>query len=43
MRTWRVILIIAENKPHTHHKTRLHTMKVYNNSKRETNNPLDFV
>ena len=43
MRTWRVILIIAENKPHAHHKTHLHTMKVYNNSKRETINPLDFV
>ena len=28
MRTWRVISIIAENKPHSHHKTLLHTMKV---------------
>ena len=30
MRTWRVISIIAENKLHAHHKTHLHTMKVYN-------------
>ena len=29
MRTWRVISIIAENKLHAHHKTHLHTMKVY--------------
>ena len=29
--TWCVISIIAENKPHTHHKVRLHIMKVYNN------------
>ena len=28
--TWRVISIIAENKPLAHHKTHLHTMKVYN-------------
>ena len=28
--TWRVISINAENKPHAHHKTHLHTMKVYN-------------
>ena len=28
--TWRVISIIAENKPHAHHKSHLHTMKVYN-------------
>ena len=28
--TWHVISIIAENKPHAHHKTHLHTMKVYN-------------
>ena len=27
-RTWRVISIIAENKPHAHHETHLHTMKV---------------
>ena len=25
-----VITIFAENKPHVHHKTHLHTMKVYN-------------
>ena len=30
MRTWRVISTMAENKPHAHHKTHLHTMKVYN-------------
>ena len=30
MRTWRVISIVAENKSHAHHKTHLHTMKVYN-------------
>ena len=30
MRTWRVISIIAENKPHSHNKTHLHTIKVYN-------------
>ena len=30
MRKWRVILIIAENKLHAHHKTHLHTVKVYN-------------
>ena len=30
MRTWHVISIIAENKPDAHHKTHLHTMKVYN-------------
>ena len=28
--TWHVISIIAENKPHAHHKTHLRTMKVYN-------------
>ena len=28
--TWHVILIIAESKTHAHHKTHLHTMKVYN-------------
>ena len=28
--TWRVISIIAENKPHAHHETCLHTRKVYN-------------
>ena len=28
--TWRVISIIAENKPHAHHKTHFHTMKVFN-------------
>ena len=28
--TWRVISIVAENKPHGHLKTHLHTMKVYN-------------
>ena len=28
--TWHVISIIAENKLHAHHKTHLHTMKVYN-------------
>ena len=28
--TWRVISVIAENKPHAHHKTHLHGMKVYN-------------
>ena len=28
--TWRVISVIAENKPLAHHKTHLHTMKVYN-------------
>ena len=28
--TWHVILNIAENKPHAHHKTHLRTMKVYN-------------
>ena len=28
--TWHVISIIAENKPHGHHKSHLHTMKVYN-------------
>ena len=27
---WHVISIIAENKPHAHHKSNLHTMKVYN-------------
>ena len=53
MRTLRVISIIAENKPHAHHKTHLHTMKVYNTRpislmlikilSGETNNPLDFV
>ena len=26
----RVISVNAENKPHAHHKTHLHTMKVYN-------------
>ena len=28
--TWDVISIITENKPHAHHKTHLHAMKVYN-------------
>ena len=28
--TWRVNSIIAENKPHAHHKTHLHTTKVSN-------------
>ena len=28
-RTWRVISIIAEKKPHAHHKTHLHIMTVY--------------
>ena len=28
--TWRVISIIAENKPHAHHKTHFHTMKGFN-------------
>ena len=28
--TWHVISIIAKNRPHAHHKTYLHTMKVYN-------------
>ena len=28
--TWYVISIIAENQPHSHHKTHLHTIKVYN-------------
>ena len=27
--TWHVISFIAENKPRTHHKTHVHTMKVY--------------
>ena len=27
-RTWRVISVIAENKPYAHHKTHLHTVKV---------------
>ena len=31
MRTWHINLIIVENKPHAHHKTYLHTIKVYNN------------
>ena len=53
MKTWRVISIIAENKPHAHRKTQLHTMKVYNTRpvslmlikilSGESNNPLDFV
>ena len=53
MRIFLVISIIAENKPHPHHKTHLHTMKVYNTRpvslmlikmlSGETNNPLDFV
>ena len=30
MRTWGIISIIAENKPYAHHKTHLHTIKVYN-------------
>ena len=30
IRTWRVISIIAENKPHAHPKTHLHAVKVYN-------------
>ena len=30
MRTWRVISIVAENKPHAHHKIHLHTMTVCN-------------
>ena len=38
MRTWRVISIIAENKPHAHHKTYLHTMKVYNTHYRSFDN-----
>ena len=28
--TWHVISIIAENKPHAHHKTHLNAIKVYN-------------
>ena len=28
MRTWHVISVIAENKPHAHHKTHLDTIKV---------------
>ena len=28
--TWHVISIVAENKPHAHHKTNLYTMKIYN-------------
>ena len=28
--TWHVISIIAENKPHAHHRTHLRAMKVYN-------------
>ena len=28
--TWSVISIITENKLHAHHKTYLHTVKVYN-------------
>ena len=53
MRIFLVISIIAENKPHPHHKMHLHTMKVYNTRpvslmlikmlSGETNNPLDFV
>ena len=53
MRIFLVISIIGENKPHAHHKTHLHTMKVYNTRpvslmlikilSGETNNPLDFV
>ena len=27
-RTWCIISIVTENKPHAHHKTHLHTMKV---------------
>ena len=27
---WRVISIIAENKPHAHHKTHFHTMEGFN-------------
>ena len=30
MRTWRVISIIAENKPHAQHKIHLHTVTVCN-------------
>ena len=30
MRTWHIISLIAENKPHAHHKTLLHTINVYN-------------
>ena len=37
MKTWRVISIIAENKPHAHHKTHLHTMKVLNTRPTNTN------
>ena len=28
--TWHVISIIAKNNPHAHHKTHLHTKKIYN-------------
>ena len=30
MGTWGIISIIPENKPHAHHKTHLHSMKVCN-------------
>ena len=30
MGTWCVTSIIAKNKPHAHHKTQLHTMRVCN-------------
>ena len=30
MRTWHVISIIAKNKPQSHHKAHLHTIKGYN-------------
>ena len=26
----RVISFVAKNRPHAHHKTHLHTMKIYN-------------
>ena len=42
MRTWRVISIIAENKLHAHHKTHLHTMKVYNTHDRSFANWVSF-
>ena len=28
--SWHVISIITKNRPHAHHKSHLHTMKVYN-------------
>ena len=30
MRTWHIIPIFTQNKPHAHHKTHLHTTKVFN-------------